>query len=95
MKLKYFNVLTENSAQKTHIQELIQAKLDSEIALKELNDEKQQYVNDMYALRMDITKRIDELAKKNSQVMHLQEEIAHAHKKVTETVKKDKEIADL
>jgi hypothetical protein len=66
MKLKYFNVLTENSAQKTHIQELIQAKLDSEIALKELNDEKQQYVNDMYALRMDITKRIDELAKKNA-----------------------------
>ncbi len=49
----------------------------------------------MYALRMDITKRIDELAKKNSQVMHLQEEIANAHKKVTETVKKDKEIADL
>jgi chromosome segregation ATPase len=95
MKLKYFNVLTENSAQKTHIQELIQAKLDSEIALKELNDEKQQYVNEMYPLRMDITKRIDELAKKNAQVMHLQEEIANAHKKVTETVKKDKEIADL
>lgn len=95
MKLKYFNVLTENSAQKTHIQELIQAKLDSEIALKELNDEKQQYVNDMYALRMDVTKRIDELAKKNAQVMHLQEEIGNAHKKVIETVKKDKEIADL
>jgi hypothetical protein len=27
--------------------------------------------------------------------MHLQEEIADAHKKVTETVKKDKEVADL
>jgi predicted RNase H-like nuclease (RuvC/YqgF family) len=41
MKLKYFNVLTENSAQKTHIQELIQAKLDAEISLKDLNEEKQ------------------------------------------------------
>jgi hypothetical protein len=30
------------------------------------NEEKQRYINDMYALRMDITKRIDELAKKNA-----------------------------
>lgn len=52
-------------------------------------------MNDMYALRMDITKRIDELAKKNAQVLHLQEEIANAHKKVSESVRKDKEIADL
>ena len=95
MKLKYFNVLTENSAQKTHIQEIIQAKLDAEISLKDFNEEKQQNVNDMYALRMDITKRIDELAKKNAQVLHLQEEIANAHKKVSESVRKDKEIADL
>jgi hypothetical protein len=36
MKVKYFNVLTELSAQKSQIQELIQSKLDSEIAVKEL-----------------------------------------------------------
>ena len=45
--------------------------METEIAQRELNEEKQQYVNDMYALRMDITKRIDELAKKNSVVIHL------------------------
>ena len=66
IKLKYFNVLTENSSQKTQIQELIQGKLESEVAMNEINEEKQRYVNDMYVLRMDITKRIDELAKKNA-----------------------------
>lgn len=34
MKLKYFNVLTENSKQKQSTQGLIQSKLDSEIQLK-------------------------------------------------------------
>jgi hypothetical protein len=95
MKLKYFNVLKENSDQKTQIQELIQSKLDNELAMKDLNDEKQQFINDMYALRMDVTKRIDELAKKNVQVSHLQEELSNSHRRATEFVKKDKEIADL
>ena len=40
MKLKYFNVLTETSKQKLSTQGLIQSKLDSEIQLKELNEEK-------------------------------------------------------
>ncbi len=66
MKLKYFNVLTENSNQKTQIQELIQSKLDSELALKDLNEEKQQYINELYVVRMDITKRIDEATKKGA-----------------------------
>jgi chromosome segregation ATPase len=66
MKLKYFNVLTENSAQKTQIQELMRAKLESEVALKDLNEEKQQYINELYMLRMDITKRIEEVAKKTA-----------------------------
>lgn len=66
MKLKYFNVLTENSNQKTQIQELIQSKLDSELALKDLNEEKQQYINELYVVRMDITKKIDEATKKGA-----------------------------
>lgn len=63
MKLKYFNVLTENSNQKSQIQMLIQSKLDSELAQKDLSEEKEQLINDLYNLRIDITKRIDELAK--------------------------------
>jgi hypothetical protein len=42
---------------------LIQSKLDSELALKDLGEEKEQLINDLYNLRIDITKRIDELAK--------------------------------
>ena len=93
MKLKYFNVLTDNSNQKSQIQELIQSKLDSELALKELSEEKQQYINDLYNLRMDINKKIDENQKKTAQNAHIQEELLHAHKKVAELVKRDNEIA--
>jgi hypothetical protein len=42
---------------------LIQSKLDSELGLKDLSEEKEQLINDLYNLRIDITKRIDELAK--------------------------------
>jgi hypothetical protein len=63
MKMKYFNVLTENSNQKSQIQMLIQSKLDSELGLKDLSEEKEQLINDLYNLRIDITKRIDEQAK--------------------------------
>ena len=73
MKMKYFNVLTENSNQKSQIQMLIQSKLDSELALKDLGEEKEQLINDLYNLRIDITKRIDELAKQSSLNAQLQE----------------------
>ena len=71
--MKYFNVLTENSNQKSQIQMLIQSKLDSELALKDLGEEKEQLINDLYNLRIDITKRIDELAKQSSLNAQLQE----------------------
>ena len=64
MKMKYFTVLTENSHQKTQLQELIQAKLDNEMALKELAEEKQAYIDQLYSLRIDITKRVEDCQKK-------------------------------
>jgi hypothetical protein len=71
MKVKYFNVLTENSNQKTQIQQLITSKLDSELSLKDLNEEKDKLISELYNLRIDITRRIDELGKKSSQITHL------------------------
>jgi DNA repair exonuclease SbcCD ATPase subunit len=95
MKVKYFNVLTELSGQKTQIQELIQAKLDAEIQTREHAEENQRYINELYQLRIDITKRIDEVSKKTAQITHLQEELQNAHKKVNELMRKDNEIASL
>lgn len=68
MKMKYFNVLTENSNQKQQLSELIQSKLDNEISINELNEEKQRYIDELYALRMDITRKIEDVAKRNAQI---------------------------
>jgi hypothetical protein len=95
MKLKYFNVLTENSNQKTQIQELMKSKLESQICLKEMNEEKHSYTNELYLVRMDLTKRLDEVSKKSQQIGTLQEEVTHAHKKIADLIKKDTEIAQL
>jgi hypothetical protein len=36
------------------------------LEIKELNDQKTQLVNELYMLRIDITKKIEELAKKTA-----------------------------
>jgi hypothetical protein len=51
--------------------ELIQAKLDNEITINELGEEKHRYIDELYALRMDITRKIEDVAKKNSQIQNL------------------------
>lgn len=61
---------------------MIQAKIDTEVEIKELNEQKTQYINEMYMLRIDITKKIDELTKKTLQVTNLQEEVTHITKKL-------------
>ena len=61
---------------------MIQAKIDTEVEIKELNEQKTQYINEMYMLRIDITKKIEELTKKTLQVTNLQEEVTHITKKL-------------
>jgi hypothetical protein len=73
----------------------MQAKLDNEVTIRDLNEEKQQLVNELYVLRMDITKKIEETSKKSAHSTHLQDELQHAHKKVAELMKKDNELATL
>ena len=53
----------------------MQAKLDNEVTIRDLNEEKQQLVNDLYVLRMDITKKIEETSKKSVHSTHLQDEL--------------------
>jgi hypothetical protein len=47
----------------------------------------------LYNLRIDITKRIDELGKKSGQVTHLSQELTDARRKVAELLKKEGENA--
>jgi hypothetical protein len=44
---------------------------------------------------MDITKRIDELQKKNGHIQSLQEELSVVHKKASELAQKEKEVTQL
>lgn len=69
--------------------------MDSDLSLRELTEEKEQLVNNLYQLRMDITKKVEELEKRNSQVSHFQEEISSAHRKVEALLKKEQEIVQL
>lgn len=95
IKLKYFNVLTETSNQKTQISELLSWKLNSEISLKDLIEEKELNINELYSVRMELKKVIEEQSKKGGQVAHLQEELALATKKINELIKKDTEVVGL
>lgn len=95
MKMKYFSVLTENSEQKTQIQELIQGRLDSDIALKQLREEKERMVDELYAARQDLKRRFEELSKRNAQLEHLQEELAAAQRKAQEIAKREREVQQL
>jgi hypothetical protein len=45
---------------------LIQAKLDNEIALKDLREEKEKLINELYSSRMELKKKFDELGKRNA-----------------------------
>lgn len=73
----------------------MQSKLDNELAVKDLSEKEQQYINELYVLRMDITKRVEEIGKKTAQNAHLSEELQNALRKVADLVKRDNEIASM
>ena len=66
MKMKYFNVLTENEKQKTQLSELISKECDKEVELRALTKERDRYIDELYRVRMDINKKINLLEDKDS-----------------------------
>ena len=68
MKMKYFNVLTENEKQKTQLSELISKECDKEVELRNLTKERDRYIDELYRVRMDINKKINLLEDKNTQI---------------------------
>ena len=54
MKMKYFNVLTEKCAKDTEVRDLLK--------------ERETSINELYALRMDVNKKINLLEEKDAQI---------------------------
>lgn len=95
MKLKYFNVLTENEKQKNQISDLYQGNLSKDVNLKELNDEREQNINELYLVRMDVNKKINDLDIKNNQLEQLQTRFDRSMDKAAKLVEKERELARL
>lgn len=68
MKMKYFNVLTENERQKTQLSDLITTQCDKEVELRELLQEREKNIDELYGLRMDVNKKINLLEEKENQI---------------------------
>jgi uncharacterized Fe-S radical SAM superfamily protein PflX len=59
MKMKYFNVLTDNEKQKTQLSDLITNQYDKDVEVRDLLKERERHIDELYGLRMDINKRIN------------------------------------
>ena len=68
MKMKYFNVLTENEKQKTQISDLITNQCNKDVEMRDLLKERERHIDELYGLRIDINKRINLIEDKESQV---------------------------
>lgn len=68
MKMKYFNVLTENEKQKTQISDLITNQCNKDVEVRNLLKERERHIDELYGLRMDINKRINLIEDKDSQI---------------------------
>lgn len=90
MKLKYYNVLQENEKQKLSIQDYIQKEIDANTKLKKLNDEKQTQVDDMYKLRMDLTKKVNENKNQEQTINEVKDQNDQLVKVVEQLSERDK-----
>jgi len=57
MKLKYFNVLTENERTKTQLQDAIQSNLDKDVAFKTLTEEKHSLLEQLHKQKMELQRK--------------------------------------
>ncbi len=81
MKMKYFNVLTENQSQKTQLQEIIQSNLQKDINIKTLGEDKQKLKIEISAIQRELSMNFEELSTKNKMINQLQEEFGRVNLK--------------
>mmetsp|Transcript_20952 Transcript_20952/g.25746 ORF Transcript_20952/g.25746 Transcript_20952/m.25746 type:complete len:123 (-) Transcript_20952:951-1319(-) len=95
MKMKYFNVLTENEKQKTQLQELITKECDKDMELRALTKERDRYIDDLYRVRMDINKKINLLEDKNSQIEALSQRLQCETERAQKIIMQEREVGQL
>lgn len=95
MKMKYFNVLQENEKQKTQLQELITNQCDREVEVKDLNQEKQRLIDDLYGLRIDINKRINLIEDQQGQIEALTKRLQCETERAQKIISQEREVNQL
>ena len=95
MKMKYFNVLTENEKQKTQLSELISKECDKEVELRALTKERDRYIDELYRVRMDINKKINLLEDKDSQVAALSKRLQCETERAQKIIAQEREVGQL
>lgn len=95
MKMKYFNVLTENERQKTQLQELISKECQKDVDLRNLIKERDSNINELYRLRMDINRKINLIEDKNSQVEALSKRLQCETERAQKILAQEREVGQL
>lgn len=95
MKMKYFNVLTENEKQKTQLQDLISNQCNKDVEVRDLLKEREKHINELYGLRMDINKKINLIEEKNSQVEALSKRLQNETERAQIILSQEREVTQL
>lgn len=95
MKMKYFNVLTENEKQKTQISDLITNQCNKDVEVRNLLKERERHIDELYGLRMDINKRINLIEDKDSQIEALSKRLQCETERAQKIISQEREVGQL
>ena len=95
MKMKYFNVLTENEKQKTQISDLITNQCNKDVEMRDLLKERERHIDELYGLRIDINKRINLIEDKESQVEALSKRLQCETERAQKIIAQEREVGQL
>ena len=93
--MKYFNVLTENERQKTQLSEFITAACDKDIEIKDLLQEREKQINELYGLRMDINRRLNQLEERDALIQKLQNRLNEEREQAMHILGQERELSVL
>ena len=95
MKMKYFNVLTENEKQKTQLQDLITNQCGKDMEVRDLQKERDMRIDELYGLRMDINKKINSIEEKDSQIEALSKRLQTSNERAQKIIAQEREVSQL
>ena len=95
MKMKYFNVLTENEKQKTQLQEFYTNQCNKDTEIRDLLKERERNIDELYGLRMDINKKINMIEEKDGKVEALTKRLQSANEQAQMLLAREREVTQL